>query len=172
MSPFISQLLAAIMNTIFALGSIPTVYTIERVGRRKVLMYSAVVLTICMVIFVAMIGLPHPTQATQWTAVAAIFVYNAVFGYGWIAVPWLYGPEVPLYAAFRPQDLLMSCLRLLPSAFATQVPLLAHSGSGYSHSLPSLLEALRCRMLAGRYGFGWRYLAFLPFSLSISCAPR
>ncbi|KAH6995213.1 general substrate transporter [Ilyonectria destructans] len=94
LSPFISQLLAAIMNTIFALGSIPTIYTIERVGRRKVLMYSAVVLTICMVIFVAMIGLPHPTQATQWTAVAAIFVYNAVFGYGWIAVPWLYGPEI------------------------------------------------------------------------------
>ncbi|KAH7116542.1 general substrate transporter, partial [Dactylonectria estremocensis] len=94
LSKFMSQLLAAIMNTVFALGSIPTIYTIERVGRRNVLMYSAVVLTACMVIFVAMIGLPNPTTATQWTAVGAIFVYNAVFGYGWIAVPWLYGPEI------------------------------------------------------------------------------
>ncbi|KAF7557814.1 hypothetical protein G7Z17_g485 [Cylindrodendrum hubeiense] len=32
LSPFMSQLLAAIMNTIFALGSIPTIYTIERIA--------------------------------------------------------------------------------------------------------------------------------------------
>ena len=58
------------------------------------MMYSAAVLTICMVVFVAMIGQPHPTPTTQWLAVAAIFVYNTVFGYGWIGVCWLYGPEV------------------------------------------------------------------------------
>lgn len=89
-----SQLLAALMNTVFALGSIPLVFTIEKAGRRKVMMYSAVALTVCMVVFVTMIGLPNPTPATQWVAVGAIFIYNAVFGYGWIGVPWLYGPEV------------------------------------------------------------------------------
>lgn len=94
LSPFMSQLLSAVMNTVFALGTIPTVYTLERLGRRKVLIYSAVALTICLTIFVAMIGLPNQTLATQWTAVAAIIVYNGVFGYGWIGVPWLYGPEV------------------------------------------------------------------------------
>jgi hypothetical protein len=41
-----------------------------------------------------MIGLPNPTITTQWVAVASIIVYNFVFGYGWIGVPWLYGPEV------------------------------------------------------------------------------
>ena len=94
LSPFLAQLLAAIMNTFFAAGTIPLVYTIEKVGRRNVMMYSAVVLTVCMVVFVAMIGLPNPSIGTQWTAVAAIFVYNTVFGYGWIGVCWLYGPEV------------------------------------------------------------------------------
>src|SRR5690348_14517420 len=94
LSTFLSQLLAAVMNTLFAAGTVPLVFTIERVGRRAVMMYSAVVLTVCMVIFVAMIGLPNPTVATQWVGVAAIFVYNSVFGYGWIGVPWLYGPEV------------------------------------------------------------------------------
>lgn len=82
------------MNTLFAAGTVPLVFTIERVGRRAVLLWSAVALTVCMVVFVAMIGLPNPTPATQWTAVAAIFVYNSVFGYGWIGVCWLYGPEV------------------------------------------------------------------------------
>ncbi|EOO01375.1 putative sugar transporter stl1 protein [Phaeoacremonium minimum UCRPA7] len=94
LSPFMAQLLAALMNTLFAAGTIPLVFTIERFGRRNIMMYSAVALTICMVIFVTMIGLPHRTNATQWTAVAAIFVYNTIFGYGWIGVCWLYGPEI------------------------------------------------------------------------------
>lgn len=89
-----SQLLSALMNTLFAVGSVGLIFTIERFGRRNILIYSAMALTMCLVIFVAMIGLPNPTAATQWTAVAAIFVYNFVFGYGWIGVPWLYGPEV------------------------------------------------------------------------------
>lgn len=89
-----SQLLSALMNTLFAAGSVPLIFTIERFGRRNILIHSAVALTVCLVIFIAMIGLPNPTAATQWTAVGAIFVYNFVFGYGWIGVPWLYGPEV------------------------------------------------------------------------------
>ncbi|KAF5636946.1 sugar transporter STL1 [Fusarium sp. NRRL 25303] len=94
LSPFMAQLLAAIMNTAFALGTIPLVYTVEKFGRRSILLWSAVVLTVCMVIFTAMIGLPNRTLATQWTAVGAIFVYNMVFGYGWIGICWLYGPEI------------------------------------------------------------------------------
>jgi MFS family permease len=89
-----AQLLAAIMNTLFAAGTVPLVFTIERFGRRAIMLWSAVALTVCMVVFVAMIGLPNPTPTTQWVAVAAIFVYNTVFGYGWIGVCWLYGPEV------------------------------------------------------------------------------
>lgn len=84
------------MNTLFAAGTVPLVYTIEKIGRRNVMLYSAIVLTVCMSIFVAMISLPNPSAGTQWTAVAAIFIYNIVFGYGWIGVCWLYGPEVRL----------------------------------------------------------------------------
>ncbi|KAL2112381.1 hypothetical protein VUR80DRAFT_7736 [Thermomyces stellatus] len=94
LSQFMSQLLSALMNTLFAAGSVPLIFTVERFGRRNILMYSAIALTVCLVIFIAMIGLPNPTDATQWTAVGAIFVYNFIFGYGWIGVPWLYGPEI------------------------------------------------------------------------------
>ncbi|KFY09380.1 hypothetical protein V491_08211 [Pseudogymnoascus sp. VKM F-3775] len=94
LSPFLTKLLAAIMNTLFAAGTVPLVYTIEKVGRRNVMLYSAIVLTLCMSIFVAMISLPNPSTSTQWTAVAAIFVYNIVSGYGWIGVCWLYGLEI------------------------------------------------------------------------------
>jgi MFS family permease len=82
------------MNTGFAAGTYLLPPTIERFGRRRIMIWSAVVLTTCMLVFVVMIGLPNPTLATQWTAVAFVIVYNFVFGFGWIGVPWLYGPEV------------------------------------------------------------------------------
>lgn len=88
------------MNTGFAAGTYFLPFTIERFGRRKILIWSAFVLTICMVVFVAMIGLSNPTFGTQWTAVGAVIVYNFVFGYGWIGVPWLYGPEVSCFSIF------------------------------------------------------------------------
>lgn len=84
------------MNTLFAAGTVALPFTIERFGRRNILMYSAAGLTICMTIFVAMIALAKPTPGTQWTAVAFVVVYNFIFGYGWIGVCWLYGPEVSL----------------------------------------------------------------------------
>ncbi|KAJ5515018.1 Major facilitator superfamily domain general substrate transporter [Penicillium fimorum] len=94
LSSTLSQLLAAVMNTIFAIGSLFLPSTIEVFGRRKILMFSAGVLTICLSVFVAMIGSPDPTLTKQWVAVAAIIVYNLIFGYGWIGVCWLYGPEI------------------------------------------------------------------------------
>jgi len=100
LSSNISQLLAAVMNTIFAIGSIFLPTTIERFGRRKIMIYSACGLAICLVLFIGMIGSPHPTLAKQWTAVAAIVVYNLIFGYGWIGVCWLYGPEVSISTIF------------------------------------------------------------------------
>lgn len=94
LSPFLAQLLAAVMNTLFAAGTVALPFTIERFGRRNILMYSAVGLTICMAVFVGMIAQSNPTLGTQWTAVVFVVIYNFLFGYGWIGVCWLYGPEV------------------------------------------------------------------------------
>lgn len=115
LTSFMSQLLAAVMNTCFAIGtycklqysapefqgcfhlltrSSVTPGTIETYGRRGIMLWSAVVLGVSMLIFTIMIALPNPTLATQWTAIAFIIIYNLAFGYGWVGCPWLYGPEV------------------------------------------------------------------------------
>ena len=102
LSTFLSSLLAAVMNTAFAAGTffLPAgPFGIERVGRRGVLMYSAIILTFCLLIFTTMINLDNKTTATQWTGVAFIIIYNFVFGWGWIGVPWLYGPEVSQFSS-------------------------------------------------------------------------
>ncbi|KAH7092233.1 putative sugar transporter STL1 [Paraphoma chrysanthemicola] len=94
LSDFLAQLLAAVMNTMFALGTYPLPATIERFGRRRILFWSAFILALLMTVFVALIGLPRPTVATQWGAAVIICIWNMVFGYGWVGVPWLYGPEI------------------------------------------------------------------------------
>jgi MFS family permease len=94
LSDFLAQLLAAVMNTMFALGTYPLPPTIERFGRRPIMLWSALICALLMTAFVALIGIPSPTVSTQWGAAAVICLWNMVFGYGWIGVPWLYGPEV------------------------------------------------------------------------------
>ena len=171
------------MNTGFALGTYPLPWTIERVGRRGVMIYSAIILTICMLVFVIMIGLPNPTLSMQWTAVAFVIIYNFVFGYGWIGVPWLYGPEVRFHlhlftsrsSSLSPvvYILITNCYhRSRLSNSATSVALPAPSANGCSASLPSLLVELPCRMSAGRSGFGCSCPAVQRSHSCISCALR
>ncbi|KAF2097821.1 putative sugar transporter STL1 [Rhizodiscina lignyota] len=94
LSDFLSQLLAAVMNTGFAIGTWPLPWLIERWGRRPIMLWTALVCFISILIFTIMIALPHPTFATQWTAVAFVILYNFAFGFGWVGCPWLYGPEI------------------------------------------------------------------------------
>lgn len=84
------------MSTLLALGSLVLPPTIERFGRRTILMGAATGLATCLAIFIAMIGLPEDrkTKGTQWTAVVVIIIYNFFYGYGYNALPLLYAPEV------------------------------------------------------------------------------
>jgi hypothetical protein len=77
------------MNTAFAAGTFFLPSTIERFGRRAIMLYSAVGIMICLLIFVVMVNIPNKTTATQWTAVAFISLYNFILCYGWVGIPWL-----------------------------------------------------------------------------------
>ncbi|KAJ9603790.1 hypothetical protein H2200_011976 [Cladophialophora chaetospira] len=96
-SPFLGSLLAAVMNTVFWIGTWFLPATIEKYGRRGIMLVTAGLLTLFMLIFVVMINLgDKKNDATQWTAVAAVLAYMVCFGYGWVGIAWLYGPEVCL----------------------------------------------------------------------------
>lgn len=94
LSTFESQLLAAVMETCFALGTWPFPWTIEIFGRRKIMLWGAAASGLAMLIFIIMIGLPHQTKATEWTAVGCVIAWMFIFGYSWNGAPWVYGPEV------------------------------------------------------------------------------
>jgi hypothetical protein len=83
LSDFLSQLLAAVMNTGFAMGTYLTPGTIEKFGRRPIMMSTAFVCGVSIMMFTIMISLPNGNLATQWVAVAFVCIYNFSYGYGW-----------------------------------------------------------------------------------------
>jgi len=94
LSNFMASLLAAISLTVQWFGSTLCIVTIERIGRRRIMLISSGIGTCCMLIFVVLNMIKDKTLATQWTAVAVMFPYLFVYGWGWVGCPWLYGPEV------------------------------------------------------------------------------
>lgn len=94
LSDFLASLLAAISLTVQWVGSLLCVVTIERIGRRRIMMWTACIETCCMLIFVVLNTLQHKTVSTQWAAAMIMFPYMFFYGWGWVGCPWLYGPEV------------------------------------------------------------------------------
>jgi MFS family permease len=49
----LSSILSAVLNTLFFLGAIPAIFLIDSWGRRSLMLWSAVIMSILMAIFIA-----------------------------------------------------------------------------------------------------------------------
>lgn len=91
-----ASLLSGGLSLVFWGGSLTSVYTVERFGRRPVLLVGATCTSICMILYT--IGLAVDTRESLTMAVAFIFLFEFSFGASWCIVPWMYAPEVtPLH---------------------------------------------------------------------------
>lgn len=88
LSSFTSSLLAAISLTIQFGGSLLCIPTIERLGRRKIMLLTSSVQFCCMLVFVVLNGLPKKTATTEWAAAIIMLPYLFMYGWGWVACPW------------------------------------------------------------------------------------
>jgi MFS family permease len=91
--PSLVSLLSGVLNIFFALGCVPLYFTIERVGRRSVLLYGAITMTVLISIFTVLVAL-STTEAIRWAAIGIIFIFLFVFGYAWQGCVWLYCAEI------------------------------------------------------------------------------
>lgn len=94
LSDFLASLLAAVSLTVQWTGSLLCIATIERIGRRRIMMFTSLIETCCMLIFVVLNMIDGQTIATKWTAAMIMFPYLFFYGWGWVGCPWLYGPEI------------------------------------------------------------------------------
>lgn len=100
LGPVLSRVLAACTGTEFFLASWIGVYTIERFGRRKLMIGGAAGMAISMAVLAASVWKIEkngPDSTEMGPAIAAtvfFFVYNTFFGIGWLGMSWLYSAEI------------------------------------------------------------------------------
>ncbi|KAK4919572.1 hypothetical protein LTR49_012792 [Elasticomyces elasticus] len=92
--PGLVSLLSGVLNIFYALGCVPLYFTVERVGRRSVLLYGAIVMTVLLSIFTALVAVGPGHPNIQWASIGVLFLFLFVFGYSWQGCVWLYCSEI------------------------------------------------------------------------------
>jgi MFS family permease len=93
MSDFLSRLLAAINGTEYFIASWPAVFLVERVGRRKLMLFGAVGQAAAMAVLAGVNSQPD-NSSCQIAAIVFLFVFNTFFAFGWLGMTWLYPAEI------------------------------------------------------------------------------
>jgi sugar porter (SP) family MFS transporter len=97
MSDFMARLLAALNGTEYFLASWPAVFLVERVGRRKLMLFGAVGQAATMAILAGVNSQSERDSNNKAAAIAGIvflFVFNSFFAVGWLGMTWLYPAEI------------------------------------------------------------------------------
>lgn len=83
-----ARIVAACNGTEYFAASLIAIFIIERVGRRRLMLYSAAGQTITMVLL-AILGSINNSPA-QIVSCVLLFVFNSIFALGWLGMTWLY----------------------------------------------------------------------------------
>lgn len=93
MGSTLSRLLAALNGTEYFIASWPAVWLVERVGRRKLMLFGAAGQAATMAILCG-VGSREDNKACQIAGVVFLFVFNTFFAIGWLGMTWLYPAEI------------------------------------------------------------------------------
>lgn len=125
MGPMLSRLLAALNGTEYFIASWPAVFLVERVGRRKLMLFGAIGQASTMAILAGVNSKPDDSHL-QIAAIVFLFVFNTFFAIGWLGMTWLYPAEITPLRTRAPANALstssnwifnfmVSCLRIYNS---------------------------------------------------------
>lgn len=94
LSNFLSRLLAALNGTEYFIASWIAIFTIEKFGRRKLMLFGAVGQSLSMVVLAASSKYSDVNKSAGITAAVFLFVFNSFFAVGWLGMTWLYPSEI------------------------------------------------------------------------------
>ena len=94
LSSFLSRLLAALNGTEYFIASWPAVFLVERVGRRKLMLFGAVGQAATMAIRAGVNSQKDKNDGYKIASVVFLFVFNTFFAIGWLGMTWLSPAEI------------------------------------------------------------------------------
>lgn len=92
LDPVVSRLISACNGTEYFLASWVAVFTIERFGRRTLMLFGAAGMSLSMVILAITNGIG--TTKSNIACCVFLFVFNTFFAIGWLGMTWLYPAEI------------------------------------------------------------------------------
>lgn len=105
-----SRIVAACNGTEFFLASLISIFIVDRVGRRFLMMFGAAGMSLSMILL-AILGAVDNSGARIASAVF-LFVFNTFFGIGWLGMSWLYVSQTP--SVFRNKISMLNTLITSP----------------------------------------------------------
>ncbi|TCD66942.1 hypothetical protein EIP91_000720 [Steccherinum ochraceum] len=87
-----SRIIAACNGTEYFLASLIAIFIIDRIGRRKLMLFGAVGQCLTMVLLAILGSIDN--SATQIVSAVLLFVFNSFFAVGWLGMTWLYPAEI------------------------------------------------------------------------------
>lgn len=92
LDPVVSRLISACNGTEYFLASLIAIFTIERFGRRTLMLFGAAGMSLSMVVLAITSGIN--TTKSNIACCVFLFVFNTFFGIGWLGMTWLYPAEI------------------------------------------------------------------------------
>ncbi|KAI0787081.1 general substrate transporter [Irpex lacteus] len=87
-----SRIIAACNGTEYFLASLVAIALIDRVGRRRLMLFGSVGQTLTMVLLAILGSIDN--SASQIVSSVLLFVFNSFFAVGWLGMTWLYPAEI------------------------------------------------------------------------------
>lgn len=87
-----SSLVAGCIQIAFWLGTLPPLWTLDRFGRRKTMIWGGIGLSVALIVFTT--GIAVNTPASSRVALAFLFLFEIIFGMSWDTIPWVYAAEI------------------------------------------------------------------------------
>lgn len=129
MSLEMSRLIAACNGTEYFLASWIAVFTIEKFGRRQLMLFGAAGMSISMVILAVCASLD--TNGAKVTVVVFLFIFNTFFAIGWLGMTWLYPAEVVPLKIRAPANALATSSNWIFNFMVVMITPVAFDNIGY-----------------------------------------
>ncbi|KXX73185.1 Sugar transporter STL1 [Madurella mycetomatis] len=129
MSDFMSRLLAALNGTEYFIASWPAVFLVERVGRRKLMLFGAIGQAATMAILAGVNS--RNETAFQIAGIVFLFVFNTFFAIGWLGMTWLYPAEIVPLRIRAPANALSTSANWIFNFMVVMITPVAFENIGY-----------------------------------------